>query len=329
MFFNGSEIEGSKRNQTFFGNIFKFVLACWDYVRGHEICAAYPDNLMKDQRFCKKVFSHSIWFLGDSMGDTFKNERIDIEFQGLVLSAFYLPYDGESKADMPMDFIMFIESPIERTELLDRMQPMLKQRILEDIGTDLYYIVEKHRLSAIKIKKSGYKSKISKGEKVEQKLQEIWESLAKEFVERDKEKESVESSEQVPGTLEIETSESAVKADLSPPRKPVLVQRAKLFQTKTIDIQTEVADDKNGYHVVVRNSLRDLEDVTVSVSHVSEFFSENVFIESIGLLGLQEKLVFEFPRENEEIEYLIEVKEGNKSLAIKKVVIPKAQQDLE
>ena len=110
--------------------------------------------------FCKRIYSHSIWFLGDSIGNRFKDERIDIEFQGLVLSAFYILGEDISRDDISMNFIMFIESPIERAEILDQMQPLLKKRILEEIGADLYAIIEKHRFTRIKIKRPNHKKGI-------------------------------------------------------------------------------------------------------------------------------------------------------------------------
>jgi len=129
-----------------------------------------------------------------------------------------------------------------------------------------------------------------------------------------------------PSSHDLEQQDDTVdeqeKAIISSPDKSPLIRRSFLFRPETVQIITELPESGDICQVIVKNSLKDFADVIISVSHISEFFSENVLSEAIGMFQAMEQLVFDIPREDETRSYIIEVRSGKKKVAIKKVDIP-------
>ncbi|MFW9991027.1 MAG: hypothetical protein ACFFD4_03100 [Candidatus Odinarchaeota archaeon] len=321
-FENGFFTGGFDDKNSLFRQAIKVALACWDCVRGNEVCACYPSSYMNDKSFMNRILSHSIWFLEDNLGDEFLDERIDVEFQGQVLSAFYIDLTpAPAEEHCTQRFLLFIESPIDQSLLVDQIHPILKRRLNEELGEGLPALLEKKRLASSKIRRPNYQEKIKKGEEVEEKLVRIWEEVIKDNLNnRARTSELKDQDLDVPAPRGTSSEEDTDREADS--KKPALIQRVKFFTPETVEISLDLPSEGDICHVVIKNSLKDLDNVTIRVSQVSEFFSENVFSEAIGTFQLMEQLMFEIPRENENRSYIIEVRSGKKKIKMHQVDIP-------
>jgi len=234
--------------------------------------------------------------------------RIDFKFSEFVYSAFQL-HDSTNPevlatAEQPLFGVVFKlwkdEEPIPSDILLE-----LKNNLQDNYWKEINLLHKFNALETNPIRRREYKQLSPQIDDIKRKMQMLWESFLNQI-----------SNVRV----KVQHKEDQIQERAIHLSRRVF-DREDLFRdsiTMRIATPSESFDE---VLVILTNQARILHDVTILVAHISEFFSENLWEQSLDVWPKKEEIILEFSRTTDVETYQIKITSEDRTVSIKTIEI--------
>ncbi len=318
--------------------LYEIFLAYFDEELGHLPLFTYPANLKEDKNECRIIAIHSIWFLDiETQKDL---EHVDLEYSGRnYLATKFTAKSSREKArsglttETPETFVLITSVPIHLTPFGTNMLNTIYQKI-QAVKDELYILIKKELAAEKPIKGQKDKENIKKGAKIEAKLLEICEQsipdITPDLLKSITNVENVDHENLAflllddlhllePGAREFDASQAEPKVEPPEPRE------SEVFKRKIGITNISLMDNDQKLKITVKNIAgRDLNNITIRITHIQEFFEAASWNTTIDVWYANEELVFQYPRiisENSD-EYMLRIEDQEGKLLVKKISSP-------
>ncbi|MHA1379866.1 MAG: CBS domain-containing protein [Candidatus Helarchaeota archaeon] len=321
-------------------SLYEIFLCYFDEARGHLPLYTYPEYLKTNEEKEKIIKIHSIWFLDtESQKDL---EHVDLEFGNRVYLA--LKFTGESfrvknRSGMdettPETYVLILSLPKDYsflgTDLIFSVYSKIKA-----LADRLYILIQKEAAVYKVVKSPKDKTIIEEGKVIEKELHKLCKNLLPDI-----------SPDTINSLASATTKKNEKLAYLlfhdisksSTPSSPRQFEISKISETgdkteyfKKIAMftQIELIENRKKLKIAVKNvSLKDLFNITIEISQVQEFFETSHWETSIDTWFAGEELVFQYPINDLNNQYIFEISAPDRKLLVKEIIpkelIPKEE----
>ncbi len=318
--------------------LYEIFLAYFNEELGHVPLFTYPAHLKEDKDECRIISIHSIWWLDTETQQDL--EHVDLEYSGrnyLAIKFKAKSYREKSrsglKTETPEIFVLITSIPINLTPFGTNMLVTIFQKI-QEIKDELYILIKKELASVKPLKTQQDRQDIQKGTEIEVKLLKICEEsipkITPDVLETLIKVDNVDQQNLAylllddlhdlhfiePSTREFDVSQDEAKIEAPLPRESEVFKRK--IEIKSISLM----DDDRKLKITIKNiSGRDLNNITIKISHIQEFFETASWNTTIDIWYTEEELIFQYPRilgENND-EYMLRIEDLTGKLLVKKI----------
>ncbi|MGQ9719698.1 MAG: hypothetical protein ACUVXA_00035 [Candidatus Jordarchaeum sp.] len=304
--------------------------------RGHLALFTCPESLKDDVETLRIIQKHPVWWLG---AEDFKEEglnRVDLEFGGKVYAATkFKARSARAKLRAGMTpeteevFVLIVSVPVGLAKPLgDKLLSVLLEKIRDSLQDKLYILIEKDLACCKPIRTRDDHKVIEDGEEVEEELLNICDISV-----------PVISSELMNALQsDVEKQRNLVYFLLSsmygvtgPQTRAVPLSGKSAIETRAIEhipespvelVSVEFADDKKKLKITVKNnSEKSIENIKISIAHIEEFFETYSWDTIVDIWFPYEELVFQYPRVDNDGEYILNIEDLTEKLLVKKISI--------
>jgi hypothetical protein len=304
--------------------------------KGHLALFTCPENLKNDVETLRIIQKHPVWWLG---AENFKEEglnRVDLEFGGKVYAATKFKAKSareKQRAGMSPEteevLVLIVSVPVGIAKPLgDMLLSVLLKKIKESVQDKLYLLIEKDLACSKPIKSDDDHKIIKDGEEIEKCLSNLCDISI-----------PVISSELVDALQsDVEKQRSLVYFLLhnmygvtGPQTRAVELSGKSAIETKAVEhipespielVGVEFADNKKKLKITVKNnSEKGLDNIKISIAHIEEFFETYSWDTMVEIWFPYEELVFQYPRVDNDGEYILKIEDRNQKLLVKRISI--------
>ena len=285
----------------------------FDEARGHIPLLIYPDDSYKeDSKFMRPIKYHPIWFLGIDEQEAL--DHIDLEFKGYTF--FGKKFLTESKRkkyragledETPETIVIIVSLPNKLEIFGDELIREITESVKKNFGPKLFTIIEAEILQANIIKSPKIKKIIEEGYLEKEKLSKLIDNISNHFFKNVIKKSDTSSIKMQKalsylalkgidvGHIESKNYKDSFSSiqlfDPSSVSEPRYVKRGPFSIIKAI-----IIEDSQEIEILVRNNKKtEMNDITVKITHVKEYFEKEVMNEHIDHWFPKEELLFISP----------------------------------
>ncbi len=315
--------------------LYEIFLAYFDEAYGHMPLFTYPAHLKYDKDECRIISIHSIWWLDTETQEDL--EHVDLEYSGrnYIATKFKAKSYREKarsglKTETPETFVLITSVPVNLTPFGTNMLRTIFNKI-QEFKDELYILIEKEIASEKPIKTPKDKEIIKKGEEIEKKLMQVCEEsiphITPDVLDTLVNVDNVDQENLAylllddlhivePGTREFDASQTTTEI-----QKPE-TRESEVFKRKIAITSISLMDNDQKLKITVKNiSGRNLENITIRITHIQEFFETASWNTTIDVWYADEELIFQYPRiigENND-EYMLRIEDPTGKLLVKKI----------
>lgn len=300
----------------------------FDEAQGHVPLLIYPDDRYKDdKKFMRPIRYHPIWFLGAE--DVL--DHIDLEFKGYTFfGKRFLTKSMRKKrragleVETPETIVIIVSLPNKIEIFGDELIKTLTDEIRENFGSKMYEIIQAEVLRDEVIKSPETKKIIEKGNKIKAELMDLIDKTSNHFfssVIKQSDTTSIRMQKAISylaikgidvahiASKNYKDSFSTIKI-FDPKAKPSANFNAKNpFSISSINLM----NDSQELEILVQNNTnKEMQDLTVKITHVKEYFEKEILDEFIDSWFPKEELLFISPTLPQIKEYLFFILDENK-----------------
>jgi hypothetical protein len=332
------ELERKKeeRPTSTFESLVGIYLCYFHEAKGHLALFTCPENLKNDVETLRIIQKHPVWWLG---AEDFKEEglnRVDLEFGGKVYAATKFKAKSareKQRAGMSPEteevFVLIISVPVGIAKPLgDMLLSVLLKKIKESVLDKLYVLIEKDLVSSKPIKNDEDNKIIKDGEEVEKCLSNLCDISV-----------PVISSELMNALQsDVEKQRNLVYFLLNsmygvtgPQARSVPLSGKSAIETRAVEpipespvelVGVEFVDNKKKLKITVKNnSEKGLDNIKISIAHIEEFFETYSWDTMVEVWFPYEELVFQYPRVDNDGEYILKIEDRTQKLLVKRISI--------
>ena len=286
-------------------------LCHFSFSRGHRILYSDPPELKDDSAEIQTLSVHSIWHFTDEVGNKLP-QRIDLDIKSNLYAGTQISLNGGEKPDEK--FVLMIKAPHRSGRKIDNLLQRTRERIIEEIGSDLQHLIKREISESSPIRKPNYKERITLGNIVDEKITKIW----------NYECSRIEEAQFDPTQgLIVRVEEGSVQnGEATSSDNPILIEHenTKPFQLKKVDFLT-INLDQDTFRLNIRlfnGTENNLSDTSIKISQVKDFFQELLWEEKISYWPLAKNLSISFPCAPNQ-EYILTLRNRKKKLLVKKL----------
>jgi hypothetical protein len=297
--FNVSKVEKEpqiRSESSFIG----FYICSFDTSHGLQVLYTYPSKLKDNREEVNTLKTHYIWNF------EYIPVRIDLKFSEFVYSGFQLHNE-----DSP-NVIATVEKPLFGVilKLWKDGQP-IPSEILKDFIKDLQelhwddinLLFKYQSLSLIPSQRRKYKMLFPEVQRADKDFRTTWKTLMSKI-----------SFSKV----ELRLQNSKIEQNSLMSDKKGTTEG---FFKRKITMRVVSIKDSDQIFVILFNNGKELQDVTITVSKSTDFFSEPLWQQSVDQWPTKEDLILEFQRSNIITNYLIKISSKNRTIAMKSLLI--------
>nr|MDO8079603.1 hypothetical protein [Candidatus Freyarchaeota archaeon] len=339
---NGLGLEKKKEEQhtNMFEGLIGIYLCYFHEARGHLALFTCPENLKNDVETLRVIQKHPVWWLG---AEDFKEEglnRVDLEFGGKVYAATKFKAKSareKQRAGMSPEteevFVLIVSVPVGIAKPLgDMLLSVLLQKIKKSVQDKLYVLIEKDLACCKPIKNDEDHKIIKDGEEVENTLSKICE-ISTPIV-------SAELMDALQSDVEKQRNLvyfllSSMYGVTGPQARAVPLSGKSAIETRAIEhipespvelVGVEFTDSKKKLKITVKNkSEKSLDNIKISIAHIEEFFETYSWDTMVEIWFPYEELVFQYPRVDNDGEYILKIEDRTEKLLVKRISIKEMQ----
>ncbi|UCC18990.1 MAG: hypothetical protein JSV62_12900 [Promethearchaeota archaeon] len=296
----------------------------FDEKKGQIPLLMYPDdNLRNDKRYMRPINYHPVWFL-----ETEELDHIDLEYKGYTFFGKKIQTTSKRKKrragleeKTPETIVIIVSLPSELDIFGDELVKRLTDDIRNEFEDKLYEVIESEIASDTVIKTQKIQESISEGKKIKVFMRQLIDKTIKNYFSRVIEGKSESPSLKTQKAISYFSLKgfefsplSNLKGDSGLTSIEFFDKTQKAtdrFTTKPTLIVTNLSFIENSQEIeitVQNNTLQELKNLFIVITHVKEFFEKEVMNQEIDLWFPQEELLFVSPIVPHIDEYLLSIK---------------------
>ena len=311
----------------------------FDEKRGQIPLLIYPnDKLRSNKKFMRPIQYHPVWFL-----ETEELDHVDLEYNAYTFfgKKFFTKSDRQKrraglKEETPETIVIIVSLPVEIDIFGDDLIRKLTKSIRDNFGDKLFEVIESEIASDIIIKTPKMQERIQNGKKLKVFMRDSIDKTIKNYFAKTIKKKSDSSSIKTQKAISyfalkgfefsplssLKGGEGFSDIELFDPTKNVdeEFQTKSLFTIKNINY---IEDSQELEVVIQNNTIKELENISISISHVKEFFEKEIRNELIDIWFAEEELLFISPILPHVDEYLITIYKQNDGNQNQKILTKK------
>jgi hypothetical protein len=299
----------------------------FDEKKGQFPLLMYPnDKFRTDRRYMRPINYHPVWFL-----ETEDLDHIDLEYKGYTF--FGKKFLVKSKRpkrragleeETPETIVIIVSLPIELEIFGDGLIRQLTDEIREKFEDQLYELIESEIANENVIKTPKIQERISKGNKIKVFMRELIDTTVKNYFSTAIQKRTESPSLKTQKAISYFALKGFDFSPLGNLRGDEVFSNMELFdptkhasenilRTLPISINSiNFVEDSQEIEITVQNNTdKELQNVSIIVTHVREFFEKEVMNQNVEIWFPQEELLFVSPIVPRIDEYLFSVSQQN------------------
>ncbi|MFB0562612.1 MAG: hypothetical protein ACETWM_15510 [Candidatus Lokiarchaeia archaeon] len=338
---NGLELEqkGEESNANIFEGLIGIYLCYFHEARGHLALFTCPESLKDEVETLRIIQKHPVWWLG---AEDFTEElnRVDLEFGGKVYAATKFKAKSareKQRAGMSSEteevFVLIVSVPVGLAKPLgDKLLSVILQKIRESVQDKLYILIKKDQACCKPIRTDDDHKIIKDGEEIENGLTNICEIsipiITSELM------NALQSDVEKQRNL-VYFLLSGMYGVTGPQTRSVPLSGKSAIETRAVEtipespielVGVEFTDNKNKLKITVKNnSEKSIEAIKISIAHIEEFFETYSWDTMVEIWFPYEELVFQYPRVDNDGEYILKIEDRTEKLLVKKISIKEMQ----
>ncbi|MFX1312559.1 MAG: hypothetical protein ACFFHD_08110 [Promethearchaeota archaeon] len=301
----------------------------FDEKKGQIPLLMYPDDTRRsNKKYMRPVHYHPVWFL-----ETDELDHIDLEYKGYTFfgKKFLAKSNREKrraglKEETPETIVLIVSLPNEIDIFGDDLIRILTNKMRAKFEDQLSEVIESEIASENVIKTPKIQELINEGKKIKLFLRELIDSTIKEYFSKVLEKKSEAPSLKAQKAISyfslrrydfsplsnLKGENTFSNIDLFDPKKQVAVD----FSAKNPLSVKKIYFIENSQEIeliVQNNKDEELNNLSVMLTHVKEFFEKEVMTQHVDIWFPHEELLFISPIVPHIDEYLFSIRQLDES----------------
>lgn len=309
----------------------------FDESKGHVPLLIYPDDKYKnDKKYMRPIKYHSIWFL--PLDEQEALDHIDLEYKGFIFfGKKFLSYSKRKKRragleeETPETIVIIVSLPNDIELFGDDLIRELTLKIRENFENELFKIIESEIAKDEIIKTEKIKEIIKNGTEVHHKLRDLIGKTVDNYFATVVHEIDIKSINQQKAISYLALKGVDVSYIFGPkgiegfsnikifdPNKKAAKDYGsnKQFEIKNINVM----DDSQEIEIMVKNNTdNEINNTTVNITHVKDYFEKELMNQEIELWFPEEELLFISPIIPHINEYLFFIKKDKENLLSKQI----------
>ncbi|MFX1571516.1 MAG: hypothetical protein ACFFB0_02125 [Promethearchaeota archaeon] len=297
----------------------------FDEKKGQIPLLMYPDDrLRSNKKYMRPIHYHPVWFL-----ETDELDHIDLEYQGYTFfgKKFLAKSEREKrraglKEETPETIVLIVSLPNEIDIFGDDLIRILTNNIRAKFEDQLSEVIESEIASETVIKTPKIQELISEGKKVKMFLRELIDSTIKDYFSKVLEKKTDTPSLRVQKAISyfsmkgfefsplssLKGDNSFSNVDLFDPKKQAVLD---LSTTNPISVKNiYFIENSQEIEITVQNNKdEELNNISITITHVKEFFEKEIMTQHVDFWFPHEELLFVSPIVPHIDEYLFSIRQ--------------------
>ncbi|MFX1391780.1 MAG: hypothetical protein ACFE9Z_17080 [Promethearchaeota archaeon] len=308
----------------------------FDEKRGQVPLLMYPDDrLRNDKRYMRPINFHPVWFL-----ETEDLDHIDLEYKGYTFfgKKFLAKSERQKRRagleeETPETIVIIVSIPVEIDIFGDELIKKLTEELRDHFEDKLSEVIESEIASESVIKTPKIQERISEGKKIKVFIRELIDKTIKDYFSEAIEKKAKSPSIKTQKAISYFSLKgyefsplSSLKGDggfanvelFVASRKPITPIGPKSILSIT---HLNFIENSQELEITVQNNTeKDLINMSITITHVKEFFEKVVMTQKVEFWFPQEELLFVSPIVPHISEYLISIKQEDDNGNIHKIL---------
>ena len=297
----------------------------FDEKKGQIPLLMYPDDrLRSNKKYMHPIHYHPVWFL-----ETDELDHIDLEYKGYTFfgKKFLAKSEREKrraglKEETPETIVLIVSLPNEIDIFGDDLIRILTHNLRITFEDQLSEVIESQIASEMIIKTPKIQERISEGMKIKVFMRELIDNTIKDYFSKVIEKKSDASSLKAQKAISYFSIRGFEFSPLSSLKGENTFSNVDLFDPKkqvAVDLSTTTSlSIKNIYFIensqeieitVQNNKDKELNNISITITHVKEFFEKEVMTQQVDMWFPQEELLFVTPIVPYIDEYLFSIRQ--------------------
>ncbi|MHA2429666.1 MAG: hypothetical protein ACXACC_01415 [Promethearchaeota archaeon] len=306
----------------------------FDEAQGHVPLLIFPDDSFKDDKnYMRPIRFHPIWFLGIDEQEAL--DHIDLEFKGYTFfGKKFLTKSGRKKRraglkeETPETIVIIVSLPTKLEIFGDNLIREITEKIKKNFENKLFLIIESEILQSTIIKTPQINKVIEEGSLEKAKLRDLIEDINDHFftnVIKQSDTRSIKMQKAIAylalkgiDVAHIDTKDYKDSFSSIQLFDPLSVSEPRYVKRGVFSfIKVEITEDSEEIEILVRNNNEnELNDLNIKITHIKEYFEQEVMNQYIDIWFPKEELIFIspiIPLINEYLFFIVEEK-SNKRL---------------
>ncbi len=297
----------------------------FDEKRGQVPLLMYPDDrLRSDKRYMRPINFHPVWFL-----ETEDLDHIDLEYKGYTF--FGKKFLAKSKRqkrragleeETPETIVIIVSIPVEIDIFGDELIKRLTEELRENFDDQLSEVIESEIASEAVIKTPKIHECISKGTKIKVFMRELIDKTIKDYFSKAIENRAESTSLKTQKAIAYFSLKGFEFSPLSSLKGDGSFANLELFETSKKPIELigpksilsithlNFIENSQELEITIQNNTdKDLTNMSVTITHVKEFFEKVIMTQKVEFWFSLEELLFVSPIVPHINEYLVSIKQ--------------------
>jgi hypothetical protein len=297
----------------------------FDEKKGQIPLLMYPDDRFRNnKKYMQPIHYHPVWFL-----ETEDLDHIDLEYKGYTFfgKKFLTKSERQKRragleTQTPETIVLIVSLPIELAIFGDDLIRTLTEQLRNKFEDQFFKVIESEIARDTVIKTPKIQERITEGTKIKVFIRELIDKVVKEYFASVIQKKSGSPSLKTQRAISYFSLKGFEISPLSNLQGENGFSSIELFDPEKREPSTNLPisitrinliDNSQEIEITVQNNTeKELKDISITITHVKEFFEKEIMNEEIDFWSPQEELLFVSPIIPHIEEYLIfiEKKDG-------------------
>ncbi len=292
----------------------------FDEKKGQIPLLMYPDDRFRNNKlYMRPIHYHPVWFL-----ETEDLDHIDLEYKGYTFfgKKFLTKSEREKRRagleiQTPETIVLIVSLPIELEIFGDELIRKLTEQLRSKFADQFYEVIESEIAADEVIKTPKIQERITKGTKIKVFIRELIDKVVKEYfssvIQKKSESPSLKTQRAISyfslkgfdlsplGSLKGAGGFSSIELFDPEKQEPSVGTPISITKINLIEKSQEI-------EITVQNNTdEELKHISMTITHVKEFFEKEVMTQEIDFWFPQEELLFVSPIIPHIDEYLVSI----------------------